>query len=641
MCQRIVLCLFILIGLTVNVQTVNASISGKVSNQAGKGIDKAIISLAVLGAKDTTDTSGAYLITTVGVLPQLAPRTEKISLNRGVLEFSLSNTSPVKVEIFNLKGDLLKKEYLSHAIAGVYRLNIADNSHASNMLFINASIGERTSTFRYLPLHNGKYAMNSSVESSVPISGKLAKVTVVNDTLKVTATGYTPQSKPITSYDQVLNMTLDSAGGGAVTVQLAQIKQTIAGFGINNNWMPNAMSNEEADSLFDTTKGLAMNILRIGMGSNGSFMNSNSSSDISKAKARGAKYIIGTLWTPPASYKTNNNENDGGYLKPANYEQWATTIATFAKNNNLYAMSPQNEPDFASCGKTEPCNGNYPTTLFNDTQMVNFIKVVGPKLHALTPPVKVLAPEASEWLHTWSDSSACCSEPGKKMSSNPLNGKGYDYGHALAKDSAAWNQVDILGVHQYDSQVAEPWPSDVPVRKPVWQTEMSGVKWWPEQGPNATIENGVAVAGWIHDALVKGDAEAWCWWWYKSYDTDDNEGLLLKNGNNTKRHYTFKNYSKFVRPGMTRVDISGAVPKDVLLSAYKGADGTVVVVAINKGTVSATVPITIAGGTAPTSLTPWVTSATDDCKSGAAVTVTGGILTATLAAMTVTTFVGK
>jgi hypothetical protein len=34
-------------------------------------------------------------------------------------------------------------------------------------------------------------------------------------------------------------------------------------------------------------------------------------------------------------------------------------------------------------------------------------------------------------------------------------------------------------------------------------TEMSGVKWWPEQGPSSDINNGVAVAGWIHSALVR------------------------------------------------------------------------------------------------------------------------------------------
>ena len=42
------------------------------------------------------------------------------------------------------------------------------------------------------------------------------------------------------------------------------------------------------------------------------------------------------------------------------------------------------------------------------------------------------------------------------------------------------------------------------------------------------------------------------------------------------------------------MDIAGNIPADVLLTAYKGADNTVVVVAINKGSASASLPIAIA-----------------------------------------------
>ena len=108
----------------------------------------------------------------------------------------------------------------------------------------------------------------------------------------------------------------------------------------------------------------------------------------------------------------------------------------------------------------------------------------------------------------------------------------------------------------------------------------------------------------------------------------------------TKRHYTFGNFTKFVRPGYVRVDVTGGVPTDVLLSAYTGTDGTVIV-AINKGSATATVPITISGGTAPASCTPNVTSSTDNLKAGTAVSVTGCTFTAALAATTVTTFVCK
>ncbi len=453
-------------------------------------------------------------------------------------------------------------------------------------------------------------------------------------------------------------------GGGSsssVTVQLAQTEQTIEGFGINDNW-GTQFTSSQASGLFSTSgSGLGLTILRTGMNPSGAFYNSFESSNISalKTNAGSSAKLIGSVWSPPANCKTNNSIDDGGHLLSSCYDSWSTTIANFAGSNGFYAMSIGNEPDFASCGTSDPCNGDYDTTLFTATETVAWVKVAGPKLQA--KGVKVIAPEASEWLHTWSNVSAGPDVAGHE-SSDPLkcgcfpdkntnscastctSGMGYDYGHYLAKDATAWAAFDILGVHEYDSQVAMPWPSDVNGGKPnkeVWQTEMSGVKWWPEQGPSSDINNGVAVAGWIHSALVDGNASAWLWWWYQASGTDDNEGLYLKSGTDTKRHYTLGNYSKFVRPGYTRVDVTGSAPSGVLLSAYKGSDGTVVVVAINNGTGSQTVPIAIAGGTAPASCTPWVTSASANLTSGTAVTVNGGSFSAALAATTVTSFVCK
>ena len=450
------------------------------------------------------------------------------------------------------------------------------------------------------------------------------------------------------------------SSGGAVTVQLAQTEQTIQGFGINDNWGQDLTS--VASQLFSTSgTGLGLSILRTGMSDSGSFYNSFESKNISalKSGAGSSAKLIGSVWSPPANCKTNNNVNDGGHVMSSCYTSWANTIANFASSNGFYAMSIGNEPDFASCGNSDPCNGDYPTTLFTANELVAWVKVAGAALKAKN--VKVIAPEASEWLHTWSNVSAGPDAAGKE-SSDPLKcgcfpdknttscastcstGGGYDYGHFLAKDTAAWAAFDILGVHEYDSQVAMPWPADVNGGKPdheVWQTEMSGVKWWPEQGPSSDINNGVAVAGWIHPALVDGQASAWLWWWWQAYNTDDNEGLLLKSGTDTKRHYTFGNYSKFVRPGYKRVDITGTVPAGVLLSAYTGSDGTVVVVAINKNSSAVTVPISIAGGTAPAMMTPNVTSSTDNLAAKTAVAVSGGSFMASLAATTVTTFVGK
>ncbi len=137
-------------------------------------------------------------------------------------------------------------------------------------------------------------------------------------------------------------------------------------------------------------------------------------------------------------------------------------------------------------------------------------------------------------------------------------GNGYDYGHWLAKDATAWPLIDIIGTHEYDSQKAEPWPADVDGgqrTKPIYETEVSGVMYWPEQGPSSDIKNGIAVAGWVHSAMVVGEASAWLYWWYQQ--SSDNEGLVLTANTMTKRCYTIGNYSKFVRPGAVMVSVAG------------------------------------------------------------------------------------
>lgn len=459
-------------------------------------------------------------------------------------------------------------------------------------------------------------------------------------------------------------------GGSTVMglhVQLDKTFQTIQGFGLNTALMPSNY-NIPISTVFSTNgpDGIGLSILRIGMNPDGSLTGKY----VSDAKMAGAK-IIGSCWSPPASCKSNNNTQQGGYLLEKCFDSWATTIANFAKDQKLYAMSVGNESDFASCkSKGPPCTSDYDTTTYTAKQMVAWVKVAGAKIRELAPDTLVIAPEASEWIHAWSNASATGSTvDGHPHSTDPLNcgcfsntptdegcaqtcldGNGYDYGHWLWKDQEAWKSFDIFGVHEYDAQKAYPWPADVndgKRDKEVWQTEMSGVMYWPEHGPSTDIDNGVAVAGWIHSALTVGEASAWLYWWYQAYYDDDNEGLALTHNATdgstpAKRYYTLGNYSKFVRPGYIAVEVAENDNPDVLLSAFKSPDGTtVVIVAVNKGGASASPEIAFAGGTAPSSCTPTVTSASENLKDGTPVTVTDGVLKTSLPSKTVTTYVCK
>ncbi len=142
----------------------------------------------------------------------------------------------------------------------------------------------------------------------------------------------------------------------------------------------------------------------------------------------------------------------------------------------------------------------------------------------------------------------------------------------------------------------------------------------------------------IYNDLTKANLNAWHYWWLWAGGTS---GLFNTDTNVwTKRFWIMGNFSRFVRPGYKRVSTSGTAPSGVLLSAYTNqADGTVVVVAINKNDRDTELSMFISGA-APCDMTPWVTSDADSIASRSPITVTDARFSASLEANSVTTFVG-
>jgi hypothetical protein len=202
-----------LIVVTVNAQTVN--LRGKVTNRSGDPIANAVVILVSQDFTDTTGSDGLYAIAVTGIKqpPLLTPQNKRISLEKGVLTFSLPAPSPVMVEIFDVRGTLLKREVRPNVRTGFYRFNVADFARAAKLLLINAAIGNEGLTFRYLPLNDGKYTISQSIERTAPVGSRLAKIVAVDDTLKITADGYKEKTVAITSYDLELDVTLDAVGG--------------------------------------------------------------------------------------------------------------------------------------------------------------------------------------------------------------------------------------------------------------------------------------------------------------------------------------------------------------------------------------------------------------------------------------------
>jgi glucuronoarabinoxylan endo-1,4-beta-xylanase len=386
-----------------------------------------------------------------------------------------------------------------------------------------------------------------------------------------------------------------------VAVNFTDVQQRIDGFGASDAWNP-PLSDAHADAFFSASTGIGLSILRVGIDSSGNDMSAYSNA--TKAAARGA-IIWAAPWSAPAAWKDNGSEWNGGHLLPANYDAWATRLTGFAETLQekagvpLYGLSVQNEPDFTAAG--------YASMIYTNQELTNFVKVLGPKLAALNPRPKLLAPDVSSWAGAWG------------------------YTRAVLEDGAAAQYLDIIAVHQYRDMSA---PQNT--AKPIWQTEQSSLDPFD---PN--IFHGLTVARWIHDAIVIGKVSAWHYWWLTGLNAD-NEGLIGYNRNSrlTKRLYTVGNFSKFVRPGFVVVGVSGA-PGGVSVSAYKNpATGAFVIVAINQNASDTPVTLTLNGLTTD-SVTPWVTSNSLNLAQQSAVAIAGDSFTAILTASSVTSFVGR
>ncbi|HET7543077.1 MAG TPA: glycoside hydrolase family 30 beta sandwich domain-containing protein [Polyangiaceae bacterium] len=410
----------------------------------------------------------------------------------------------------------------------------------------------------------------------------------------------------------VINPTACSTGtaqSSDVTVSLSSLQQKISGFGISSAWAGSFANASDPDYLWSTTKGAGLTLLRIRYGDG---------LTIAKSAAQNGVTVWMTVWGTgtngaPGGANTTSQNNPNGCTNGAspvltNLQAEADTIAAWITNAKsqgvpIYALSPANEPD--SCGINQ-------TSSYSPAQLASWIDTLAPVMANIG--VKIMAPETQ-------------------------NGYGFpSYFSAIQKDTTAWNAVSIFASHEYG--LAPPvQPAIAAAGKEYWQTEVD-VGTASSDASGDGIASALLMAKAIHTDLTKDNLNAWLLWWL--YNSGKNGGCLYNTGSKvwTKRLWVMGNYSRFVRPGYMRVSTSGSVPAGVLLTAYKNpADGTVVVVAVNNNTAATPVSLYISG-VVPCSITPWVTSATDNLATKSPITVSNARFSATLDAQSVTTFVG-
>ncbi len=395
----------------------------------------------------------------------------------------------------------------------------------------------------------------------------------------------------------VVSPTPVSAAGDAV-VNLSSTKQVIRGFGgINHALWAGDLTASQRDTAFGNGNNqLGFSVLRVYIDSN----KSNWAKELPTAQAAAARgaIVFASPWNPPAEMtETFNHDGDTSakrlrYDKYADYAKFLNDFVAYMKSNgvNLYAISVQNEPDYA-----------HTWTWWTPQEMLRFMKENAGSINA-----RVIAPESFSYL--------------KNMSDPILN------------DPQALANMDILGTHTYGTSFnnfSYPLFQQKGAGKELWMTEV----YYPNSDNNSADRwpEGVDVAYHMHKAMAVGNFQTYVWWYIRRQ-----YGPMKEDGTISKRGYSMAHFSKFVRSGYTRVDATESPNNNVFVSAYKG-DGKVVIVAINKNNAATNQNFALQNGSV-SKVSSWTTDASRNLAPGT-VNTSGSSFTMSLPAQSVTTFV--
>ena len=375
-----------------------------------------------------------------------------------------------------------------------------------------------------------------------------------------------------------------------VTILANEPHQVIEGFGAATVFRPpsTSLAPGELDNLFGKGSGqLGLNILRIRITDDNTWR----TLELANAKGavlRGAK-VIGTPWSPPAKWKTNNNIIGGSLIADsgAAYAKYLNDFADYMSANGapLYAVSVQNEPDIQV---------NYESCDWTSTQMRSFLKNYG----QLITNTKVIATESFNNNQT--------------------------YTNDVLSDATAASNVDIVAGHIYGGGISENTTAKN-LGKEVWMTE--------HLDTNITYSANLATATEIHDCLTKANFSAYIWWYAKRF-----YGPIGEDGATTKRGFMMSQFAKFITPGSVRIGTSTNTKGDVLVSAYKTSNGKQIIVAINNLGAAVNQKFTLDGSGA-TEMIPYATSSTKNEEAQTKITITNNTFIYTLPALSVITFV--
>ena len=180
------------------------TITGTVSDNDGKALKGASVSLLKEGKNTTTDDQGKFSIhedekdTTDAIHPAFRNSVGYIGINNGILSYSQSSNSPVQVKIFNSLGTQVFKSTLT----GSGTLDLSKKVQARGTYFAQVAVGSAKQTLKFTT--DGSYSSTLGAQGATA----LMKDAQQGEAIRFIAEGFDTLTVPLGTLDTTLNVKL-------------------------------------------------------------------------------------------------------------------------------------------------------------------------------------------------------------------------------------------------------------------------------------------------------------------------------------------------------------------------------------------------------------------------------------------------
>lgn len=329
---------------------------------------------------------------------------------------------------------------------------------------------------------------------------------------------------------------------------------------------------------------------------------------VKKAKEYGVENLIAFSNTPPVQFTRNGRgyktERDfTSNLRQEKYSAYAAFLADVlahfdGQGLHFNYISPVNEPQWAWCDK--PGEASQEGSPWQNSEIYRVVTALDSAMTARNLASKIMITEAGTLDYLFRNTGNAATQiqqfygEGSNMQLSKLpHMAGFAGGHSYFTDAGDTNRIKV---RQLLRDTALKYGVDF------WQTEYSMLADGYKEGTKekrSAIDCALFLAKMIHIDLAVANASAWQLW--NSYepgspDFDTRYYLIALKPNSghtdgdyyqTKGLWAMGNYSRFVRPGMQRINLVRSdsmndlrASQHVMLSAYTG-NRQLVLVAIN------------------------------------------------------------